>query len=213
MEIRKTFVMLGLPASGKGTQAEILSKMVNAEVIGVGNLIRAEIEKGDKNSKRFKQIKENYDLGIPQDDELTEELFVEKLAKTKGNIIFDNYPFSANQFSFFEKLIIKYNLSDPKVIYIKIDADEAIKRISTRYICDKCKSIYFSGKIGDKCKKCNGRLVKRSDDTAKIMRERINFAKPRIDLVVDKFSKNHNIFEIDGEKSIPEVTSQIEKII
>ncbi|TSC95299.1 MAG: adenylate kinase [Candidatus Berkelbacteria bacterium Athens1014_28] len=210
---RKTFVVLGLPASGKGTQAEILAEKVGAEIIGVGNLVRVEIEQGNSQSRRFKKIKENYDKGIPQEDELTEELFDQAVAKSKGNLIFDNYPFSANQFLFFQELLKKYNFELPKIIYIKIDPESAISRIKTRLVCDRCKFVYLSGNVGDNCQKCSGKLIKRSDDMPKIMQERVNFAQPRIDLVIEKFKSIGQVFEIDGEKPIPDVSAQIDKVI
>ncbi|OIN89408.1 hypothetical protein AUJ40_01945 [Candidatus Berkelbacteria bacterium CG1_02_42_45] len=210
---RKVIVILGFPASGKGTQAEILAKRIEAKILGIGELVRAEMKKGDQNSARVKTIKELYDRGEPQKDEVVEELIENAVFKSSGDLIFDNYPFSENQIRFFESVIKKYNFEKPIIIYIDINPASSIKRISKRLVCDSCKKIFMTGNLGDKCDRCNGHLIQRPDDTAEIMRERVEHAKPRIDLVMKHFQNDGNVYRIDGEKTIPEVAKQIEKII
>lgn len=211
--MRRAVVMLGLPASGKGTQAEILAKRITAKIIGVGELVRTEMKNAEQNSARTKTIKDLYDRGEPQKDEVVEELIENAVSKTSGDLIFDNYPFSENQIRFFESIIKKYNFAQPIIIYIKIDPESSIKRISKRLVCDHCKKIFMTGKLGDKCDKCGGHLVLRQDDTPEIMRERVEHARPRIDLVVKHFKGEGNVHKIDGEKSVPEVAKQIGEII
>ena len=207
--MRRVIVMLGFPASGKGTQAEILAKKISARIIGVGDLVRAEIE-NSKNAKRIVQIKENYDRGIPQKDVIIESLVEEAVKKSSGSLIFDNFPYSESQIKFFQQLLVKYNLPVPIVIYIKISKESAVKRISKRKICDTCDEIYLSGNIGDHCKKCAGRLIQRDDDKPEVVRERIEHARPRIEMVVNHFRKqNWLVYEINGEPFIDKVTKEI----
>jgi len=211
--MRRVVVILGLPASGKGTQAEILAKRIGAKVIGVGELVRTEMKNADRNSARIKIIKDLYDRGEPQKDEVIEELIENAVLKSSGDLIFDNYPFSQNQIRFFESIIKKYNFEKPIIIYIKIDSESSIKRIGKRLICDRCKKIYMTGNLGDKCGQCGGHLIQRQDDTPEIMRERVEHAKPRINLVLKHFESEGNIYKINGEKSVPKVAKQIEEII
>lgn len=212
--MRRAVVMLGIPASGKGTQAEILAKRIAASIIGIGELVRAEIKNGDQNSAQVKKIKENYDKGIPQNDEIIRDLLEKEVAKTTGDLIFDNYPFSADQITNFEQLLRKYNFSRPLVLLIKVDPESSIKRIATRRICDKCKKVYLSGNVGDDCPTdCGGKLTQRPDDTEEVMRERVDHAKPRIDLVINHYRQENIVHEIDGEKSIVEVSEEIKKVI
>lgn len=212
---RQAIVMLGLPASGKGTQADILSSKINAEIVGVGDLVRQAIKSGDKNNPTIKKIIENYNKGIPQSDEIAKELLEEKLSQSKKSIIFDNYPFSKQQINDFEQMIKTYDFSSPKIIYIKINPQSSIERITKRLVCNKCKRIYLQGNIGDLCQTtgCKGLLEKRPDDTKEVMTERIKFAQPRINLVLEYFKKQGNVYEIDGERSISMVEKEIENIL
>jgi len=215
MEKRQAIVMLGIPASGKGTQADILAKRIGANIIGIGDLVRAEIKNADRYSGRIKQIKEDYDKGIPQKDELIKELLDEEVEKSRGDLIFDNYPFSAAQITGFEQLIKKYNFSSPKIIYIKVDPESAIKRISTRRICDKCKKIYLDGESGALCHTdgCTGHLTQRPDDKYEVMKSRVEYAKPRIDHILKHYGGSDRVFGVNGEQTIARVAKQIEEII
>jgi len=118
--MRRVVVILGLPASGKGTQAEILAKRIGAKVIGVGELVRTEMKNADRNSARIKIIKDLYDRGEPQKDEVIEELIENAVLKSSGDLIFDNYPFSQNQIRFFESIIKKYNFEKPIIITLRL---------------------------------------------------------------------------------------------
>jgi adenylate kinase len=212
---RRAIVMLGLPASGKGTQAENVAAKINAEIVGIGDLVREAISDGNFSDEIIVEIKSNYNKGIPQSDEIAGKLLEEKINNSKGNLIFDNYPFSLKQIKFFEHLIEKFNFSKPEIIYIKIKPETSVSRIATRLVCDKCKKIYLSGSVGDSCSSgdCHGRLIKRADDTPEIMEKRVNFAQPRIDLVVDYYRDKAKVYEIDGEKSISEVAEEINKVL
>jgi len=130
-------------------------------------------------------------------------------------LIFDNYPFSADQITNFEELLKKYDFDRPVVIFIKVDPESSIKRIATRRICDKCKKIYFAGNIGDACSAdgCDGKLTQRADDTEEVMRERVEHAQPRIDLVINHYKDEGAVHEINGEQTIEEVSEEIKKVI
>ena len=101
----KVFTFLGLPASGKGTQADILAKKIDATIIGGGDMVRSEIEGCDLNDPFCKAIKDRYDKGIPQPNEIMTDLVKKNLQNTKDNIIFDNYPFSRGQALAFNKIL------------------------------------------------------------------------------------------------------------
>ena len=207
---KQIFIFLGLPASGKGTQTELLAKNIGGEVIGMGNLIRNKIASGDQNYDIEAMIKTN-DAGIPQPDEIANRLVGEVLEKNGGSLIFDNFPFTPDQAEYFDKKVSELNLAKPKLVYIKIDPETAIKRISTRYICKKCGNIEIS-EVEKPCAKCGEMLTKRADDTEEAVRTRISKYVPNIERMLEYYKGKIDIYEIDGEKSIEEVEAQIEKI-
>ena len=203
------FCFIGLPASGKGTQAMSFAEERGFSHISIGDLVRAEI-KNEEGDKEFKNtIKEFYDAGKPVSDDIVFKLLENKLATITGGVVFDNFPFNKAQADFLFKYSEAHDWEMPKVIYIKIDPESAIKRISSRRICPDCKSIYFSGET---CEKCGAKLITRSDDNEETVRKRISNYMPNIEEVISIFKPKELLFEIDGEPTIEEVKKQVSQI-
>lgn len=202
------YSFIGLPASGKGTQASILAEKEGIKVIGMGDLIRAAID-GDINDPFVAEIKSRYDKGVPQPDSVAIDLVKKYLGSLENGIIFDNFPFTAGQALFLEDFIKDNSKWDHKVIYINLDPESAIKRVTSRKICSECGTIY--GATDEMiCEKCGGSLVVRADDNEETVRTRIGHYLPKIREVIDFYTeRNIPIIEVNGEKSIEAVTKEI----
>lgn len=206
---KQIYCFIGLPASGKGTQAMSFAEERGFAHISIGDLVRDELknEEGDKEVRET--VKSLYNAGKPVTDEIVFLLLEKKLSELDGGVVFDNFPFNKAQSDFLLKYATLHDWEEPKVIYIKIDPESAVKRISSRRICPNCKSIYFEGDI---CKKCGTKLITRTDDNEETVRKRIQNYMPNIEEVVSIFKQKDLVFEIDGEPSIEEVKKQVEKI-
>jgi len=206
----KIISFLGLPASGKGTQAQILADKIGAKVSGIGSLIRDEIEHADMKDPFYADMKDKYDKGIPQSDEIVIDIVKKDIHKSGSRIIFDNFPFSEKQASLFFKLYQDIDADMPILIIVQIDRATALKRILSRRICSNCETVYIDD--GNQiCEKCGGALISRADDNEETLTKRINEYIPRMEEVLRAFKQNGKIIEIDGEKSIGEVSEQIHK--
>lgn len=207
--MNKIYCFIGLPASGKGTQAMSFAEKRGLSHISIGDLVRSELknENGDKALKET--IKNLYESGKPVTDDIVFVLLANKLANIDGGVVFDNFPFNKGQSDFLLKYATSHNWDNPKIIYIKIDPEFAIKRISSRRICPNCKSVYIGGEV---CEKCGEKLITRADDTEETVRIRIKNYMPNIEEVVSIFQPKNLLFEINGEPSIAEVTKEVEKI-
>lgn len=213
--MKKTiYVFLGLPASGKGTQAKTLADKMNISLVSAGDLIR-KIIKSSESDPFISEIKKRYDAGIPQPDEVVVDLFKKFLDEASGSVILDNFPFSKGQAEFLTNYIGENDehWDKPKIIFIKLDPEVAVRRAITRKICTECGSIY--GAISEMiCEKCGGSLIVRSDDNEDTMRTRIKQYIPRLNELVEYYKNgNGDLIEIDGDKSVSEITSLIEKRI
>lgn len=206
--MKKIFSFIGLPGSGKGTQAEMFARERNLELLGIGDLIREEIEKNPQ-SKIVHEIEARYDKGVPQPDKIVFELIENKLKKLDCGVVFDNFPFSLPQINFLNEF--KKNGWDlPKIIYIKITPECSLQRIAARKTCPKCNKIYKGAET--ECSKCGEKLIIREDDNKDVVKKRIDYYVPRIKEVIEYFEKLSRVYEVDGEPSIPEVKKQIDKI-
>lgn len=207
--MKQIYCFIGLPASGKGTQAMQFAEERDFAHISIGDLVREELKNEGGDTQLRKKIKDLYDAGKPVTDEIVFSLLKNKLSGIDGAVVFDNFPFNKAQSDFLLAYSEKHDWSEPKIIYIKIDPETAIKRISSRRVCPKCKSIFIGGEV---CEKCGEKLIARADDNEATVRVRIQNYMPNIEAVVSIFKPKNLIFEIDGEPSIAEVNKQVEKI-
>lgn len=216
MSEKKTIhVFLGIPASGKGTQAKIIAEEKDLMMVSAGDLIRNIMKVSETDDPFVHEIRKRYDQGIPQPDEVVIDLFKNFLDSAEKSVILDNFPFSKGQAEFLngyiEKNQSKWN--EPKIIIIRLDPEIAVRRAITRKICTVCGAIY--GAIDEMiCEKCGGALIVRSDDTEDTMRTRIKHYLSRLNELVDYYKeKDGNLIDIDGSKTVPEVTAEILKKI
>lgn len=206
---REVICILGLPASGKGTQAKLMAEKLSAKIISIGDLIREELENPEITGLDIAEVKDKYDRGIPQDDDTIFKIIRGKVDFSATTLIFDNFPFSRNQCEKFFDFCDELKIKKPSLFYIKVSPDTALERVATRRICERCESIFLDESI-EKCDKCGGKVVVRADDKREIVENRIKIYQERIAEILTFFHQRSKVFEIDGEKSIPEVWSQIE---
>ena len=210
---RKIYCFLGLPGSGKGTQAELLAEEIGAVMFETGDMIREEISSCDLTDPFCVEIKQKYEKGIPQPDEVVFDIIQKRLTATNKSVIFDNFPFSEKQAELFIKYCKDNHISNPSLIIINIDKDTSINRIVHRKVCSGCGEIYID-KESTICEKCGNALITRSDDNIETVENRINYYQPRINETRSIFVSNgYKIIEINGEQSVKEVYKQIKKRI
>lgn len=204
---KSIYCFLGLPASGKGTQAKLFAGKANCEIISIGDLVREYISK-NSSSEKATLMKQKYDQGIPQDDQTIFGLIQDKIASINAGIVLDNFPFSEGQAEFVKDLMEKYHFDTATLVYIEIKPETAKKRIGSRKICPVCKAIFKEEKI-DNCSKCGVKLVVRSDDNEETLDQRIKEYLPRAEKVIETFNQFGQIIRINGEPDIELVTREI----
>ncbi len=209
---RKIYCFLGLPGSGKGTQIEILAKRINAQVISIGDEIREEIKEADMKDAFYREMKERYDNGTPQPDEIIIDIIKKRLLSIQDNIIFDNFPFSKRQCQLFFQICRENNVSIPDLIIINITSEESIKRIVYRKVCSDCGHVSLNHN-DTLCEKCGGPMITRADDNLETVEERIKNYLPRISEVREAFMGHGIVFDIDGSGTVEEVSELIKNAL
>ncbi|MEK7160017.1 MAG: nucleoside monophosphate kinase [Patescibacteria group bacterium] len=177
-------VFLGPPYSGKGIQAELLSKQLKIPVFSMGLLIRRAYE--NKDPKIVKGYKQYALKGMHLPNKLKSHLLKKKLDENKGNFILDNYPATKEDLDEFLNYLSKHFLQVDKVFYINISISEMKKRIVDR---------------------------QRKDDKFDIVLKRRHIQdKDRIP-VLAYFNSKGLLKEINGEGSIEDVYERIVKVL
>jgi len=207
--MKQIYSFIGLPASGKGTQAEIFAKKLDLMPISIGSLIRDAI--ADESNPDKDEMNKYYNEGKPQPDEIVFRLLETKIKTLEGGILFDNFPFTDRQAQWIEKYVSDNDFSPLKVIYINITPESALKRIATRMYCPKCGVTFKDGETS--CPKCGGKLEQRADDNPETLKRRIAEYEPGIKTILDIYQPKQQVIEINGELSIKEVEEEIDQKI
>lgn len=203
-------VILGPQGSGKGTQAQLLSKRFKMPYLSAGELIR---KKASQKTAEGKKVKALHNSGILIPHKLTKELFEAELRKVPQSqtVIFEGYPRTLEQIEDFEDILAKREKKEKRIIILNIKEKTVYQRLAKRRYCPRCETIFYPKKSLElkNCPKCKTKLIKRPDDRQTIIKNRLDIYKRETEPVSAHYKKTHELIEINGEPSIDEVNKEI----
>ncbi len=165
------YIMLGGPATGKGTRAGILSRELKIPHISSGSLLR-------EASKENEEIRKTISAGNFVTDEVMNEIIMKKLTskEAKDGFILDGYPRNLDQVAQLEEILRIIGKDITRVLELVAPRELVFKRILERKECLNCNRAYgidFPSKDNVHCDNCGSVLVTRSDDTVETLTKRI----------------------------------------
>ncbi|KAH3762626.1 adenylate kinase, mitochondrial [Pelomyxa schiedti] len=162
-------VLAGPPASGKGTQCDLISKTYGVTHISTGDLLRKEIKELTPLGKKVKPYTTS---GLLVPDSLIIELVSNVLQTepclSKGWLL-DGFPRTPEQ----AKKLVKLKLLPDHVIVLDIPDDTAVQRSIGRRIDPVTNAVYNVDFSMPKDPAVLARLIQRDDDTEAKMRVRL----------------------------------------
>jgi len=202
-------VLLGSPGVGKGTVSEILVNETDFVHISTGELVREEIKNRTELGKVMLEYSSKGEL-VPT--KYITQIMKTKLDSLKGkDIILDGYPRSLEQAK--AEDFVKID----KVINLVTKDEVIIERLSGRRVCYQCGQIYhlkyFPPKITDVCDNDSSRLVHRTDDQPKVIKERLRVYRNETQPLEDYYKKQGILVEIDASGSPKEIAKLVKKAI
>ena len=160
-------VMLGPPASGKGTQAVRLAQTRGIPKISTGDILREAAQSGSELGLRAKALMDRGEL--LGDDEMI-GIVKERLARADAanGYILDGFPRTVRQAEALDHLL----QSEPLVIIdLAVPDAELLKRMQTRRVCGRCAAIAEPGSTKETCERCGGQMITRADDSDEQVRQ------------------------------------------
>ncbi|HLG25707.1 MAG TPA: nucleoside monophosphate kinase [Candidatus Gracilibacteria bacterium] len=204
-------VLFGIQGSGKGTLGRAVSEKYGFEYFETG----AELRKlSHEDSDLARKVKEIVEAGHLVPNEVVMEIveaFVDKLPEGRS-VVFDGLPRKQEQADTFEALL-KNRKREFMGILVEVPEEIALRRLTTRRICSKCKEVYPADYAKDKCQKCGGELVTRSDDNPESIKTRIKAYFDETMPVIERYKKENKMIVLDGKPVIPEVVKVIFEIV
>jgi adenylate kinase len=205
-------VLLGAPGAGKGTQAALLSQKLKLAHVASGDLFRQALAQGTELGKQAKVYMEQGKL-VP--NEITIKMVLERIAAPdcRRGIILDGFPRNVEQAKVLDAAFQQQQKTIDKAVYIKVSEAELLKRLTGRWICRQCQAPYHEvsspPKVKGKCDKCGGELYQRADDNTETIKKRLEVFFAETAPLIDYYSKNGKLLEIQGEGSLEEIAQRI----
>ncbi len=203
-------IFLGRSGSGKGTQAKLLQKKFGLVNIDTGGLLRKLAQKKDDLGK---EISRNINKGSLVPQWLVVYCWLQQLRtiSVKKGVIMEGAPRRLNEAKVLEEIFHWLGRDKIKVIYLNVPAREVTKRLLARRICANCGkeySLLFTPGI-KKCSVCGGKLIRRSDDYPKAIKNRMLFFQTEIIPIINYFRRKKMLVEVDGIGSIEDIHRRI----
>lgn len=200
-------IFLGPPGTGKGTQAERVSKELNIAHISTGEMFR---QLADEGNPLGVEAKEKYwGKGNLVPDDITIKLVKERLSKDdcKKGFILDGFPRTVPQAKALDDIV-----DVDHVIDIESSEEIIIKRLTSRRQCMDCKKIYgidVPPKKEGICDECGGQLYQRDDDREEVIRERLNVYEKQTKPLIKYYEAQGILKTVDGEQPVQKIKEDI----
>ena len=184
-------IFFGPPGAGKGTQANLISKIYNIPHLSTGDILRSRILEEDETSRNLKKIMDTGDL---ISDEILNNIVSNRIDEKdcSDGFILDGYPRTKDQALFLDSILLNKSIKIDKIIDIKLNENKIVDRIIAR-----------------------SNIEKRDDDKVQVIKTRIqNYqseTKPLSEYYMAKYPKMFKV--IDGDQEIEKINLDIIKLL
>ncbi|MCB0211008.1 MAG: adenylate kinase [Anaerolineae bacterium] len=205
-------VLLGGPGSGKGTQAEKLSKSLSLAHVSTGELFRGHFKNNTALGKLAKSYIERGEL-VP--DDVTQGMVQDRLSQpdVQNGFILDGFPRTIGQAEALTDMMTGMKRRLSGILYINVSDAEIVKRLSGRVTCQDCQTPFHTmynppAKEGV-CDHCGGQLRRRDDDEPDTIRARLRTYYGQTAPLISYYRALGLLYEIDGEGDVADITRRI----
>lgn len=206
-------IFLGPPAAGKGTQASLISTMYKIPYLSTGNILRDAAKGKDKDADELRKTLASGKLVSTETVNKFATKAVDELQKAKNNkgIVFDGYPRNLSQAEYLNK---KFPEEEYKVIFFDITFDDLAARVTGRFTCKECGTIYnktlMSPQKAGECDMCGSKeFVTREDDNLETLKARWKEYQEQTMPLVAYYNAKGVLTKIDATKTREEITYKI----
>ena len=208
-------MLLGAPGSGKGTQAELITRQFGIPVTSPGAILRREKDLGTPLGLQTAEITQHGGL---VSDEIIVKL-IEDWLRLHGShgFVFDGFPRTLPQAQSLNDILSRLRTALDLAIWLDVSEETVQDRISSRLQCGNCGFTTSSGsaKFSERpvCPYCDGPLVRRTDDDLSVLQKRLAEYKSKTQPLADFYQKMSVLHRIDGNRDREVVFADISRLI
>lgn len=202
-------VLLGAAGSGKGTQAQMLVERHGYVKVDAGDVVR---KKAKENSPLGREIKAISESGRNMPDAMIGDLIASYMQSipTHKPLVIDGFPRTVGQddilHDMFERIGFIGRPMHP--VWLKIDLDEAKRRLLQRSMCTSCKTIFATRDITT-CTVCGGHVEPRVDDQPEAIDRRIRFFQEGPMKAIERYQLRGHLHVINGDRTVEQVHADL----
>jgi adenylate kinase len=178
-------VLLGPPASGKGTQGRRLAERLGLAYVSTGALLRSAVQEGSPLGREAAPILARHEY-LP--DPLMCSIMGEWLDRQPGGWVLDGFPRSLAQAEYLGSWLRDRGCKLDAAILLEVPESELLRRVGNRVECPACR---WSGRrdqlAAGRCPGCGGAAAPREDDSEAGFRARLAEYREHTLPVVDRY--------------------------
>jgi adenylate kinase len=200
-DVALNVVFMGPPGAGKGTQAERFAREHRIPKISTGDMLREAVAAKSPLGQKVEAVLNRGDL---VGDELMIGIVKDRLQRpdTSRGFVLDGFPRTVPQAEALDKILA--GRGPIIVVEIQVPDEELVRRVVTRRICSNCGRTVsaFSGdaRPPEECGVCGGTLVTRSDDSEKVVRDRLKVYWRETQPMIAFYHARPTYRAVDGEQ-------------
>jgi adenylate kinase len=198
-------ILLGAPASGKGTQAAVLTEKFGVPKISTGDMLRAAVTAGTELGKQADSLMKAGQL-VP--DSVVIGLVKERVSQpdAKNGFILDGFPRTVPQADALAALLVSLGTPLDKVVQIDVSRDLLEERATLRRTDKRTGHIYH---LKYSPPPLDAELDHRADDQPETVKKRLDQYDAMTAALLPHYEKLGLLRRVDGVGSPKEITSRI----
>jgi adenylate kinase len=208
--VKKRIVLLGPPASGKGTQAEMIAARYKIPSASPGSMLREEATAGTRLGIDADRLTSRGQL-VP--DDTVNALVAQWLARHDSAFVFDGYPRSLGQADGLDQMLEERGTPLEVVFSFEANLTVLHARIQNRTVCTRCRRSFSIGmhisSMDEPCPACGAALVRRTDDTIETFGLRMREYADKTAPLISHYSKRGLLCAIDATLQPGEVFATV----
>jgi adenylate kinase len=213
--VKRRLVLLGAPGSGKGTQAEMITRQFGIPVTSTGAILRRERDLGTPLGQQTAEVLRSGGL---VSDKIIIKLIEDWLRLHGGHgFVFDGFPRTLPQAESLMSILARLRSALDLAIWLEVSEQTVRERIAGRLQCGECgfTTSSSSAQFANRpiCPYCDGPLERRNDDDLDVLQTRLQEYRTKTEPLASFYEKMSILHRIDGNRDREAVFSDISRLI
>ena len=200
-------ILLGIPGSGKGSVAELLTSELRVPHIAPGDILREELKLGSHLGEIARPYMEKGEL-VPDEVILKEMKKRLRSPENEKGFILDGFPRTVVQAERLEQMLAESKKAIDFALKFEVSEQTVIRRVGGRRICSACGADFnLYTKPPEKvntCDLCGGKLFQRADDKEEVITKRLEVYREQTLPIEKYYDGQGKLIRLDAEPE-PEV--------